>query len=212
MDWIVVSQRIKDHPVLLILSLLSAVVSLVAPLFDIMPPFWALGIAVVFFGMIVWILICPNEQHAISESTRVVETAQYPAALAEYPKKFDETRIRAWIQRNLIACKGDRARIDYFYNLVKNENQADSLYREVIESLKDDSVYGETAIAVDEWVSIGFETLVTWQGGWKSSGTLNRLYNAAHRIMGMGQFPMQRSSEFSQYVSSITATRRRQGL
>ena len=83
------------------------------------------------------------------------------------------------------------------------------VFRMNLESMKHDQTWGELAEAVEEWVSIGFETIVNWSSGWKNSGTVNQLYRAAYRALLNGEFPMRHGEEFARTVGSMVASRRR---
>jgi hypothetical protein len=116
------------------------------------------------------------------------------------------------VRRQFVAGYGDKGRLDYFYERVRAQDHRDSLYREAIESLKDEPQWAVVAAAVDEWVSIGFNTLVEWNGGWKNSGTLNQLYIAAYNTLLHDhelRFEYGKGLDFAQAVGAIVAARRR---
>ena len=103
---------------------------------------------------------------------------------------------------------GDQARLAHYHDRANAANQYDGMYREAVESLLDDLKWGSIANGAQEWVAIGFETLVNWQSSWNNTGTKNELYRAVVDSLLSEELNLKGGVEFAERVKATVAARR----
>lgn len=216
MDWNTISTRLKDHPVIVVLSVVSAVVIPYIALFaNLLSPALAIGVSIIFVAGVLAIVVWPSQKPTTSNAVLQQRYSTPPPVPVRREDLISQCKIvRGNVQRQFVAGYGDKGRLDYFLQRVKGQDPRDKLYCEAIESLKDDPQWAVVASAVDEWISIGFNSIVEWNAGWKNSGTLNQLYIAAYNSLLKDdelRFQYGKGVEFAQAVGAIVARRRRAG-
>jgi hypothetical protein len=75
----------------------------------------------------------------------------------------------------------------------------------------DDPAWGSVAHGAQEWVAIGFETLVDSDSGWNNSGTKNKLYRAVIDMLFCQGLNLTGGVEFAEHVKATVAARRFHG-
>lgn len=106
---------------------------------------------------------------------------------------------------------GNDARLKHYFERANSANAYDEMYREAIESLLDDATWGHLAHGAQEWVAIGFETLVNWRSTWNNDGTKNELYRAVVDSIISEELKLRDGVEFAEHVKAMVATRRLNG-
>ncbi|NOY30034.1 MAG: hypothetical protein GXP28_07590 [Planctomycetes bacterium] len=201
------ARRVKGHPYAVVLSFVATVaLPTVTIAFSLVP----LLIAFIVSGMIVVGLI----RFLASEPDRK-SLPQSPVQIADIPvvenQKSTAEEVRAAVRKWMLHHFGDTARFEHYYERANAANQYDAMYREAIESLLDDATWGHLAHGAQEWVAIGFETLVNWRSNWNNTGTKNELYRAVVDSMISEELNLRESVGFAEHVKAMVAARRLDG-
>ncbi len=201
------ARRVKEHPIAVVFSFIVTVALPFATIaFSLIPFPIALIVSCVIAVGLIWFLALEPDSTTLSQSP--VQVANIPVVGNQKPTAEEErTAVRKWMLHHF----GDTARLEHYCERANAANQHDAMYREAIESLLDDATWGHLAHGAQEWVAIGFETLVNWRSSWNNTGTKNELYRAVVDSMISEELNMRDGVGFAEHVKAMVASRRLHG-
>ncbi len=204
------SRRVRQHPYAVVLSFVATVALPLGTIaFSTATTSAAIVICMLILGALLYFLgrepCAETEQTGPNHHCELIPES--PVELESQNSDQVRRAVRKWMLHHF----GDVARLDYYTERANAANQYDPMYRETVESLLGDATWGSVAHGAQEWVAIGFETLVNWRSSWNNEGTKNELYRAVVDSLLTEDLNLNRGVDFADHVKATVAARRLNG-